>query len=269
MTLNLFKNKKIAAIQCPQANNIEHATDFQKIMSYELDLFYKQGMIIRNAANAVIMNGTMCLIRREVLEAEKWCNGFICEDSELGLRIQAHGHIIMYVDHTFGKGLPPRDFEEYKNQRFRWAYGAMMIFKKHWGKIFFTSDLTFAQRFEYLFGWIGWGQMILYPFYLIILLFGSYFIYESYSFEAPYDFALLTLFYVVFLMATTAAIYRDRMHITFREAGLAILASASLTVTIFRAVFLAIFWNDFGFKKTNKGGIHTGNGKLSWIKKHP
>lgn len=95
--------------------------------------------------------------------------------------------------------------------------------------------------------------MILYPFYLLILLFGSYFIYESYSFEAPYDFALLTLFYVVFLMITTAIIYRDRMHISFREAGLAILASASLTVTIFKAVFLAMFWNNFGFKKTNKG----------------
>ncbi len=70
-------------------------------------------------------------------------------------------------------------------------------------------------------------------------------------------------------MITTAKIYRDRMGITAKESFLAILASASLTVTIFKAVFLAIFWNDFGFKKTNKGGVHTGNGKLSWIKKHP
>lgn len=128
----------------------------------------------------------------------------------------------------------------------------MMIFKTHWRKIFLSSKLTFAQRFEYLFGWIGWGQMILYPFYLLILLFGSYFIYESYSFEAPYDFALLTLFYVAFLMLSTGAIYRDRMGITPKEALLAILASASLTVTIFKAVFLAVFWNNFGFKKTNK-----------------
>ena len=111
--------------------------------------------------------------------------------------------------------------------------------------------------------------MILYPFYLLILLFGSYFIYQSYSFEAPYDFALLTLFYVAFLMISTAAIYRDRMKISFRESALAILASASLTVTIFRAVFLAMFWNHLGFKKTDKGGVHRGSGALSWIKKHP
>ena len=269
MTLGLFVDDTIAAIQCPQSNTIQGDSNFQKIMSYELDLFYKQGMIIRNSANAVIMNGTMCLIRRNILDAEKWCEGFICEDSELGLRIQALGKTISYVDHTFGQGLPPRNFEEYKKQRFRWAYGAMMIFKKHWKKIFLTSQLTFAQRFEYLFGWIGWGQMILYPFYLLILLFGSYFIYESYSFEAPYDFALLTLFYVVFLMASTIAIYRERMHITFKESLLAILASASLTVTIFRAVFLAMFWNNLGFKKTNKGGKNLGAGKISWIKKHP
>jgi cellulose synthase/poly-beta-1,6-N-acetylglucosamine synthase-like glycosyltransferase len=149
-------------------------------------------------------------------------------------------------------GLPPRNFDEYKKQRFRWAYGAMMIFKKHWREIFLRSHLTFAQRFEYLFGWIGWGQMILYPFYLLILLFGSYFIYESYSFDAPYDFALLTLYYVAFLMLSTMSIYRDRMHITRKESFQAVLASASLTVTIFRAVFLAVFWNHLGFKKTNK-----------------
>lgn len=53
-------------------------------------------------------------------------------------------------------------------------------------------------------------------------------------------------------MFSTISIYRDRMNITLREAWLAVLASASLTVTIFRAVFLAIFWNNFGFKKTNK-----------------
>jgi exo-beta-1,3-glucanase (GH17 family)/cellulose synthase/poly-beta-1,6-N-acetylglucosamine synthase-like glycosyltransferase len=269
MTIWFFDDAHIAAVQCPQANNTTHATTFQKIMSYELDLFYKQGMIIRNESNAVIMNGTMCLIRRSILEAEKWCNGFICEDSELGLRIQSRGEKIIYIDHTFGEGLPPRNFEEYKKQRFRWAYGAMMIFKTHWKPIFLWSRLTFMQRFEYLFGWIGWWQMILYPFYLLILLFGSWFIYDSYSFEAPYDFALLTLFYIVFLMLSTVAIYRDRMHITLREAWLSVLASASLTVTIFRGVFLAIFWNNFGFKKTNKWGKHIAVGKIKWIKTHP
>lgn len=171
MTVGLFEDPKISAVQCPQANRIADASTFQKIMSYELDLFYKQGMVIRNESNAVIMNGTMCLIRRSTLDTQKWCTGFICEDSELGLRIQSAGGNIVYIDHTFGVGLPPRNFEEYKKQRFRWAYGAMMIFKTHWRKIFFSSQLTFMQRFEYLFGWIGWGQMILYPFYLLILLF--------------------------------------------------------------------------------------------------
>ena len=154
MTVGLFEKTNVAAVQCPQANRITDATTFQKIMSYELDLFYKQGMVIRNESNAVIMNGTMCLIRRSTLDEEKWCNGFICEDSELGLRIQSRGEDIIYIDHTFGEGLPPRNFEEYKKQRFRWAYGAMMIFKTHWRKIFLRSHLTFMQRFEYLFGWI-------------------------------------------------------------------------------------------------------------------
>lgn len=69
-------------------------------------------------------------------------------------------------------------------------------------------------------------------------------------------------------MISTIAIYRDRMHISYREAWLAILASASLTITIFRAVFLAMFWNHLGFKKTNKGGMSK-IGKIPWLKAHP
>lgn len=42
MTMGLFSDEKVAAIQCPQANRTEDATAFQKIMCYELDLFYKQ-----------------------------------------------------------------------------------------------------------------------------------------------------------------------------------------------------------------------------------
>ena len=53
-------------------------------------------------------------------------------------------------------------------------------------------------------------------------------------------------------MLSTAAIYRDRMGITVKESVLAILASASLTVTIFKAVFLAVFWNNFWFKKQTR-----------------
>ncbi len=42
MTVGLFGKSNIAAVQCPQANSTTDATTFQKIMSYELDLFYKQ-----------------------------------------------------------------------------------------------------------------------------------------------------------------------------------------------------------------------------------
>lgn len=59
------------------------------------------------------------------------------------------------------------------------------------------------------------------------------------------------------------------MHISLKESWLAILASASLTVTIFKAVFLAMFWNHLGFKKTNKGGVHVAGGRISWVRAHP
>jgi hypothetical protein len=30
-----------------------------------------------------------------------------------------------------------------------------------------------------------------------------------------------------------------------------------------------MFWNDLGFKKTNKWGVHIWSGKISWLRAHP
>jgi len=36
------------------------------------------------------------------------------------------------MNNSFGKGLMPDSFSAYKTQRFRWAYGAAQILKRHW-----------------------------------------------------------------------------------------------------------------------------------------
>lgn len=66
-------------------------------MHDELDIFFSHGMPARATTNALVMHGTMLLLRREILDAVgSWDERHICEDTELGLRILEQGHRIVY-----------------------------------------------------------------------------------------------------------------------------------------------------------------------------
>src|SRR5690606_37607051 len=83
----------------------------------------------------------------------EWC---ICEDAELGLRVLESGHETVYVDQAFGRGVTPADFAAYKSQRFRWAFGAMQILRRHWRELLLRGSLSAAQRYHFLPGWFSW-----------------------------------------------------------------------------------------------------------------
>src|SRR3546814_10069956 len=75
----------------------------------------------------------MTLVRRDALDrVGGWAEWCICEDAELGLRLFKAGYHSVYVNRSFGRGLIPDSFMEYRKQRFRWAYGAVQILKRHW-----------------------------------------------------------------------------------------------------------------------------------------
>ena len=57
-------------------------------MNGEYAGFFDIGMVQRNEDNAIIVHGTMCLIRRAALDAAGgWSSDTICEDTDLGLTI--------------------------------------------------------------------------------------------------------------------------------------------------------------------------------------
>ena len=105
-------------------------------MNGEYAGFFDIGMVQRNEANAIIVHGTMCLIRRDALiSAGGWSSDTIVEDTDLGLTVLEHGWQIHYTNRRYGHGLLPDTFEAYKKQRHRWAYGGFQIFKKHWRQL--------------------------------------------------------------------------------------------------------------------------------------
>lgn len=77
--------------------------------------------------------GTMCLIRADALvRAGGWAEWCLSEDSELSVRLRGLGYRGIYVDETFGRGLIPGTFGDYKKQRFRWMAGPVQQVRGHW-----------------------------------------------------------------------------------------------------------------------------------------
>ena len=154
-----FASEQVGFVQAPQDYRDVGASSFKDACYWEYAGFFHIGMVERNERNAIIEHGTMTLIRRAALERlggwAEWC---ICEDAELGLRLLEAGCESVYVSHSFGRGLMPDNFAAYKRQRFRWAYGAVQIAKRHWRALFSGrgSRLTSGQRFHFLAGWLPW-----------------------------------------------------------------------------------------------------------------
>jgi exo-beta-1,3-glucanase (GH17 family)/cellulose synthase/poly-beta-1,6-N-acetylglucosamine synthase-like glycosyltransferase len=154
-----FQQPAIAIVQAPQdyRDSVENA--FKAMCYAEYRGFFFIGMVTRNERNAIIQHGTMTLVRRSILEkVGGWSEQSITEDAELGLRIFEEGYEATYIPHSYGKGLMPDSFLNYKKQRFRWAYGAMQIMRSHAGALFGRAKtrLSYGQRYHFIAGWLPW-----------------------------------------------------------------------------------------------------------------
>jgi cellulose synthase/poly-beta-1,6-N-acetylglucosamine synthase-like glycosyltransferase len=174
-----FANPQIAFVQTPQDYSDSKGEVFSESTYRGYKYFFEVSMPSRNERNAVIFAGTMGLIRKSVLEEiggwDEWC---ITEDAEASLRILKKGYQSLYINRSFGSGMMPINFEGLKKQRFRWCFGGIQILKKHWEALMPwahwvdpQNKLTFAQRYYYLVGGLGWFSDVfnlLFAFFLIL-----------------------------------------------------------------------------------------------------
>ena len=153
-----FRDPTVGLVQAPQDHRDGERSVMHHAMNGEYAGFFDIGMVQRNELNAIIVHGTMCLIRRAALEAAGgWSSDTICEDTDLGLTLLEHGWQAHYTNRRYGHGLLPDSFEAYKKQRHRWAYGGFQIFKKHWRRFLpGASRLTRDQKREFALGWLNW-----------------------------------------------------------------------------------------------------------------
>ena len=104
----LFADPKVGLIQAPQDHRDGDRSVMHHAMNGEYAGFFDIGMVQRNEDNAIIVHGTMCLIRRAALEAAGgWSSDTICEDTDLGLTILELGWHAHYTNRRYGHGLLP------------------------------------------------------------------------------------------------------------------------------------------------------------------
>jgi len=255
-TVPHFANAKVGVVQCPQDHRDGGESLFKEAINWEYAGFFNLGMVLRNEANAIIQHGTMTLVRRALLDKlggwAEWC---ICEDAELGLRVVGEGHEAIYLKESFGHGLTPDSFAGYRSQRFRWAYGAMQILKRHF-RWFLPGNqtLTPGQKFHFLAGWLPWlGDGLQLLFTLAALGWSVLLALWPRWFEFPLGvFVVPALVMVSFKLLSTLWLYTAKIGCGPRQRLGAAIAGMSLTHAVSKAVLLGLLGDGRPFLRTPK-----------------
>jgi exo-beta-1,3-glucanase (GH17 family)/cellulose synthase/poly-beta-1,6-N-acetylglucosamine synthase-like glycosyltransferase len=252
-----FADPKVGMVQAPQDHRDGERSLMHHAMNGEYAGFFDIGMVQRNEANAIIVHGTMCLIRRAaLLSAGGWSSDTIVEDSDLGLSVLEQGWQIHYTNRRYGHGLLPDTFDAYKKQRYRWAYGGLQILRKHWRYLLPRAEgLAREQKREFALGWLNWlgaeslGVVvaILNLVWVPVVAFAGIAIPDK-ILTVP----ILAAFAVA--LAHFIALYRLRVAIPLGQMVGAVVAAMAVQWTVARAVGSGMWKESLPFLRTAKGG---------------
>ena len=257
-----FRDQRIAIVQAPQDYRDEGASAFKAMCYAEYRGFFHIGMITRNERNAIIQHGTMTMVRRaQLVSCGGWAEWCITEDAELGLRIFEAGFDATFVPASYGRGLMPDTFIDFKKQRFRWAYGAMQILKAHARTLFMEGGpLSTGQRYHFIAGWLPWvadGCNLL--FNLAALGWSVAMVWAPKHIEPPLVmYSVLPLSLFTFKLAKLAHLYQVRVGANLRQTLAAAVAGLALTHTIGKAAIKGLLTRDEPFFRTPKQGHSPG-----------
>lgn len=252
-TIPYFEKADVAFVQGPQDYRDGGESVFKRMCYWEYAGFFHIGMVQRNERNAIIQHGTMTLIRKAAMDkVGGWAEWCICEDAELGLRLFENNYDSVYLNHSFGRGLIPDGFAAYKTQRFRWAYGAVQIIKRHWRDLADDSTLTRGQRYHFISGWLPWFADAAHIVFSVAAIFWSALLLLKWVEFPPSVFLVPTLSVFVFKVVAGFWLYRARITCGLRDRIGAAVAGMSLSHAVARAVWQGIFTNGKPFFRTPK-----------------
>jgi cellulose synthase/poly-beta-1,6-N-acetylglucosamine synthase-like glycosyltransferase/exo-beta-1,3-glucanase (GH17 family) len=252
-----FADPQVGLIQAPQDHRDGDRSQIHAAMNAEYAGFFDIGMVERNEVNAIIVHGTMCLIRRTAIEAAGgWSSDTICEDSDLGLTILELGWRAHYTNRRYGWGLLPQDYEAFRTQRSRWAGGAVQIVKKHWRQFLpGASLLDHDQKREFIFGWLNWfgAEIIAVAAALLNLIWVPFVAFKIVAIpDALLTLPILAAFFVSLIHFFSS--YRLRVGVPYRQMLGAMVVFMSVQWTVASAAFQAALPASRNyFHRTRKG----------------
>ena len=254
----LFRDPAVGLVQAPQDHRDGERSLMHHAMNGEYAGFFDIGMVQRNEVNAIIVHGTMCLIRRAALEAAGgWSSDTICEDTDLGLTLLELGWRAHYTNKRYGHGLLPDSFEAYKKQRHRWAYGGFQILKKHWRRFLpGASRLTGDQKREFALGWLNWlgAESI----GVVVAILNIIWVPIVAFLDIAVPDRILTVPIIAAFTVSLAhfvTLYRLRVRTTKGQLTGSVFAAMSVQWTVARAVGFGVIRDHLPFVRTSKGGL--------------
>ena len=254
----LFADAAVALVQAPQDHRDGERSLMHHAMNGEYAGFFDIGMVQRNEANAIIVHGTMCLIRRAALESVGgWSSETICEDTDLGLTLLEAGWRAHYTNKRYGYGLLPDSFDAYKKQRHRWAYGGFQILKKHWRRFLpGASRLTRDQKREFAMGWLNWlgAESI----GVVVAILNIVWVPVVAFLDIAVPDRILTLPIIATFVVSLAhflTLYRLRVRTGIGQLIGSVFAAMSVQWTVARAVSFGLIKEHLPFVRTAKGGL--------------
>ena len=255
--LPCFANPAIGFLQAPQDYRDGTTSLFKRMCYAEYKGFFHIGMVTRNDRNAIIEHGTMTMVRAAVLrQVGGWAEWCITEDAELGLRIFEAGYEGGYIELSYGWGLMPDTFSDYKKQRHRWAYGSVQIMRCHLKPLLGWRDqrLKRGQRYHFVAGWLPWLADGLNLFYTgAALLWSLVILMDPLHTDPPlavFTIPPVALFF--FKILKLIYLYRTRVGASRAETLGAALAGLALSHTIAKAVVTGFWTKDRPFFRTPK-----------------
>jgi exo-beta-1,3-glucanase (GH17 family)/cellulose synthase/poly-beta-1,6-N-acetylglucosamine synthase-like glycosyltransferase len=254
--LPFFASPQIALVQGTQDYRDGRESLFKAMCFEEYRGFFHIGMVERNEHDAIIQHGTMTIVRKTALEeVGGWAEWCITEDTELGLRLFEIGYSAAYIPQSMGRGLIPDTLDAFMMQRYRWAYGAMQILKRHAGSFFLgRTKLSWGQRYQFISGWLPWiSDALGLAVTSIALIWTALMFFDPKLFDVPMaalSGTALALFGVKLIK--TMLLYPQKVRSGFVGALAASVAGLALTHTVGKAVWTGIFTSGKPFMRTPK-----------------
>ncbi len=255
--VGFFDDPKTGFVQSCQDYREWKGSTFQTACYYEYEIPFKLELPGASEWNFTYTIGTMCLLRRDVLDkVGGWAEWCLTEDSEVAIRIHNEGYRGYYLKDTLGRGLVPENFENYKQQRFRWTAGPVQSFQHHW-----RLYMPFSKRSQLIpmekFGEVMHSLNILFNEGLNLLTLPLLFTFIGFAIAEQRHFFVPTVFLWFIPLSIIRNIIINWIRIRllkggWRESLLAAIASRSLVYTRTKAFYKAWITSNLAWKRTEK-----------------